>query len=266
MRRVDRFDHAVIAVPDLDSAVSAYRDLGFDVSFGGKHTGRGTHNAIIRFGLDYLELLGIYDAAEERASGGELSDFLERNGGGLVAFALATSSIDELAEAWTADFAPVGAPEPMERVRPDGFRLSWQLLIPGGSPWGKPWPFIIQWDTPDDQRLVRDAPGRHANGASGVAGLTVRTNSVGKLLPLYATDLGLAAETDRAGDAVMSLQSMRIRLATGHEERPTEVALYVSDLRRAADAIGVRPGAEQPLVLPQDHTFGARIVVRAQQL
>ena len=253
LTRVDRFDHAVIAVPDLDAAVSAYRDLGFDVSFGGKHTGRGTHNAIIRFGLDYLELLGIYDAAEERASGGELSDFLEHNGGGLVAFAVATSAIDALADAWSSDFAPVGAPEPMERVRPDGFRLSWRLLIPGGSPWGKPWPFIIQWDTPDSERLARDAPGQHANGAVGVAGVTVRTKAVGKLLPLYAADLGLAAEDERGGDVVMPLGSMQIRLATGPEERPTEVAIRVRD----------KKDAREGRLLPLDQTSGARIVLRA---
>ncbi len=59
--QADRFDHAVIAVQDLDAAMAAYRDLGFAVTPGGKHTGRGTHNAIIRFGLDYLELLAVYD-------------------------------------------------------------------------------------------------------------------------------------------------------------------------------------------------------------
>jgi hypothetical protein len=223
--RVDRFDHAVIAVPDLDAAMTAYRAIGFDVSLGGKHTGRGTHNAIIRFGLDYLELLAVYDEGEERAHGGELSDFLARSGGGLVAYALATSHIEELASGWTSAFAPAGAPEPMERVRPDGYRLSWRLLIPGGSPWGKPWPFVIQWDTPDADRLARDAPGVHPNGVTGIDGITVATTSVRRLLPLYRDDLGLAVESESAKEAVLRLSEFRIRLTTGDAERPTQLAL-----------------------------------------
>lgn len=216
----------MIAVRDLDAAMTAYHALGFDVSAGGKHTGRGTHNAIIRFGLDYLELLAIYDEAEERAHGGELSDFLQRSGGGgLVAYALATSHIEELAAGWTSGFAPVRAPEPMERVRPDGYRLSWRLLIPGGSPWGKPWPFVIQWDTPDAERIARDAPGVHANGVTGIAGVTVATESVRSLLPLYARDLGLAVESEGESDATLRLSEFTIRLTTGDAERPIQLAL-----------------------------------------
>lgn len=227
--RVDRFDHAVIAVRDLDAAIAAYREVGFAVSAGGKHTGRGTHNAIVRFGLDYLELLAIYDAAEERAHGGELSTFFGKNGGGLVAFAVATSHIDDIADGWSSSLAPAGRPEPMERVRPDGFRLSWRLLIPGGSPWGKPWPFIIQWDTPDAERLVRDAPGKHPNGATGVAGLTVATRSVDAVASLYSHDLGLPTKSQN----VFDIAGCEVRVTAGDAERPTELFLKT-------DA-GVRP-------------------------
>ncbi len=224
---MERFDHAVVAVHDLDAAIAAYRVLGFDVSAGGRHTGRGTHNAIIRFGLDYIELLGIYDEREEAAHGGELSTFLRRHGGGLVAFAVATSRIDDIAAAWTSRLAPVGSPEPMERVRPDGFRLSWRLLIPGGSPWGKPWPFIIQWDTPDAERLARDAPGKHSNGANGIASVTVATRSRDALLALYKDDLGLELEPREDGEIVFRLGSCRVRLIEGDAERPVAVGLEV---------------------------------------
>ena len=47
---ITRFDHAVIAVSDLDQAVEAYRTLGFDDFPGGRHEHRGTHDALIRFG------------------------------------------------------------------------------------------------------------------------------------------------------------------------------------------------------------------------
>jgi catechol 2,3-dioxygenase-like lactoylglutathione lyase family enzyme len=232
---VDRFDHAVIAVRDLDAAMAVYRDLGFTVSAGGRHTGRGTHNAIIRFGLDYLELLAIYDAAEERAHGGELSAFFAQNRGGLVAFAVATSQIDGIAMDWTSSLASAGRPEPMERMRPDGFRLSWRLLIPGGSPWGKPWPFVIQWDTPDAERLAHDAPGIHPNGFTGVAGITVATRSVEDVGSLYTRDLGLPVKSKGDAEVVVDLAGCVTRITNGDAERPVELELK--------SGAGVRPFA-----------------------
>lgn len=259
---MSRFDHAVIAVPDLDAAVDAYRGLGFDVSFGGRHTGRGTHNAIIRFGLDYLELLGIYDPAAERdQGGGELSAFLEKTGGGLVGFALATTEIDTIAADWTSDFAPVGQPEQMERVRPDGFRLQWRLLIPGGTPWDRAWPFIIQWDTPDSERLSRDAPGHHANSAAGVAGVTVATTSPQRMDSLYANDLGLPTEGVHSNEAAFRLGGLRIRLVTGGHDGLQEVQLAVTDVNKAAAATDARREADGRLLIPPQRTVGARLIL-----
>src|SRR3989442_5792477 len=82
---ITRFDHAVIAVRDLDQALRLYRDvLGLDAHPGGRHTGLGTHNGIVRLGLDYLELLAVADRAEEEASGptsAALVDYLTRREG-----------------------------------------------------------------------------------------------------------------------------------------------------------------------------------------
>jgi catechol 2,3-dioxygenase-like lactoylglutathione lyase family enzyme len=77
---ITRFDHAVIAVSDLDRAVETYRSLGFDVFLGGRHEHRGTHNALIRFGgADYIELLGVYDpdkAVHSGLNGRTLAEFV----------------------------------------------------------------------------------------------------------------------------------------------------------------------------------------------
>ncbi len=59
---ITRLDHVVLAVADLEAAVERFRTLGFSVMRGGEHPGFGTENAIIRFGLDYLELLHVRDA------------------------------------------------------------------------------------------------------------------------------------------------------------------------------------------------------------
>src|ERR687890_611442 len=95
---IARFDHAVIAVSDLDRAVEAYRRLGFDVFPGGRHEHRGTHNALIRFGgADYIELLGVYDpeiAVESGLNGRTLAEFVHNWEGGLVGHCYATDDIE----------------------------------------------------------------------------------------------------------------------------------------------------------------------------
>src|SRR5918996_4655982 len=95
---IARFDHAVIAVSDLDRAFEAYRRLGFDVFPGGRHEHRGTHNALIRFGgADYIELLGVYDpeiAVESGLNGRTLAEFVHNWEGGLVGHCYATDDIE----------------------------------------------------------------------------------------------------------------------------------------------------------------------------
>ncbi|SRR6266566_4137266 len=92
---ITRFDHTVIAVRDLDAAISTYQALGFDVSPGGRHTGLGTSNAIIRFGLDYLELLSVSDRVEAEQGRGlpgprDAQRVLPQQQSGLRAFFIAS--------------------------------------------------------------------------------------------------------------------------------------------------------------------------------
>ena len=83
-----RLDHVMICVPDLEQGVAQYRKLGFDIHPGGTHPGKGTQNAIAFMQEDYLELLAIRDAADQRAwasartSGtGDLESFVAAGGG-----------------------------------------------------------------------------------------------------------------------------------------------------------------------------------------
>ncbi len=191
-----RFDHAVVAVRDLDRAMAAFTAIGFDVALGGVHTGLGTHNAIVRFGLDYIELLAVNDEAQARAqpARGALLDFLTRHEG-LVGYAVATADIDGLAARFVAKEVPAVGPFPMSRTRPDGRELSWRLLIPAGLAWRRPWPFVIQWDAPDPDRMTWERPGRHPNGANAVRGVRVLVRDRDAARVLYAEAFGLRATT-----------------------------------------------------------------------
>lgn len=183
-----RFDHLVIAVRDLDAASARFRDeLGFDVRPGGRHTGFGTHNAIVRFGLDYLELIAV-DEPElaRRTSRGALVRFLDQWEMGMCAYALATDDLDELARRARDAGIEMAGPLPMHRRRPDGSELSWRLLVPEGDPYFKPWPFFIQWDQSDHARLHTEAPSVHANGALGVTTIQIAVEDLGAASRWYA--------------------------------------------------------------------------------
>lgn len=188
-----RFDHAVIAVRDLERAIQRFQHLGFDAQPGGRHTGRGTMNALIRFGLDYVELLSVYDEAEARRAGwgATILDMLNGKEAALIGYALATTTLDHDAELFKGTEKEFPLPNAMQRKRPDGSQLSWRTLSPGGNSWGRPWPFLIQWDAPDEQRLRLDLPGTHANGATGWVHVDVATHNLESAIDIYQNQLGL---------------------------------------------------------------------------
>lgn len=289
---ISRFDHAVIAVRDLSEAIQRYQALGFVVSPGGRHTGRGTENAIIRFGLDYLELIAIYDTAElagRGLNGQALAGFLEQQEGGLVGYALASADLAEDAERFQRTGLAAEGPFAMERLRPDGRRLSWRLLVPGSVPWRRPWPFLIQWDAPDAERLAWEAPGVHPNGAAGVAGISLAVRSLESAIDLYQRQLGLtlAQEDDAprlgARRATFRIGALTIELLAPVSAGPVqqtleavgeglfELTLTTRSLDQARSALA-RAGlnAAQPqesaegVLLPLREALGARVRLRPE--
>ncbi len=286
---ITRFDHAVIAVRDLDEAIHRYQALGFDVRPGGRHVGLGTHNALIRFGLDYIELISVYDEEEATASGataGTLVDFLRRREGGLVGYALATNKIEQEAE-FLHHSENASEPFGMQRMRPDGNLLKWRLLVPGNVPWRRPWPFLIQWDTPDAQRLSWEEPGIHPNGVTGWVGIAVGVHDLEHITDLYKRLLNLHVEPDgeithlNTQQACFQIGSSRIDLLapTGAGpvqqmlkevgEGPFEITLAVKDLDQAQKyltrrGISLEPYLADPLraVLPPEYTLGARLILQ----
>jgi len=238
---VFRLDHVVIAVRDLDDAVQRYRDLGFDVSPGGRHAVLGTQNALVRFGADFLELLTVVDEAQAKTRGpfGEaLVDFLCEHVGGLVGYCVATTDIAQAAERFRTTGLQAVGPFAMERVRPDGGVVSWRLLIPHGLPWRRPWPFLIQWDASDHERLSLERPGDHANGALRIVRVAVAVRDDRSGTRLYEGQLGC----DLVGRGVMAeLGARRATYRLG--ESVVDVVAPTGDglVRQGLDEMGEGP-------------------------
>ena len=288
---ITHFDHAVIAVRDLDAATTLWRDrLGFDARPGGRHGGRGTQNSIVRFGLDYIELISIYDRDEidTRAEGNAktLARLLERSEGGLLGYALGTDAIEDEAERLRRAGFDGCEPFPMERLRPDGRLLQWRLLVPGGATWGTPWPFFIQWEIPDEERLRWEAPGEHPNGATAIAALAITVRDLERGRELLGHHLGLRPAGEQtvaelgARRASFTVGSARLDLLSpagpgpiarqidAGIEQPWQLAIAVRDLdaaRRLLSDRGVAllpaPGAPNGLLIPPEQAMGARLVL-----
>ena len=195
-----RFDHAVVAMTDLEAGMSAFRRLGFEVEAGGRHPSLGTRNAIVRFGLDYLELLAVEDPDRARAAGrfgADLVDFLADRGAGLAGYVLAGSGLDREAARFRALGIETADPFYMNRMRPDGGLVEWRLVVPGGSPWRKPWPYLIDWITGEEELTTGGGGGghpswRHQNRVGGVAGISLRVDDVEAAVRICELGLGLA--------------------------------------------------------------------------
>jgi catechol 2,3-dioxygenase-like lactoylglutathione lyase family enzyme len=217
-----RLDHVMIVVRDLQQAAEAYRVLGFRVIEGGRHTGMGTCNQIVRFGLDYLELLAVYseDEASRFQSRRRIMDFLRRREGAFT-YALAVKGMPP--------DAPAG--EDRERKRPDGTVLRWRTgyqNLMGERPLR---PFLIEWEESDEELLARyqregEANG-HPNGAMAWTGITVGVPDVAAARAAYREMLGVdqpKGVTFVPGDGIV-----RLAIRTAGEPRliPAEQACGV---------------------------------------
>ena len=261
--------------------------LGFDVHPGGHHTGQGTYNALIRFGLDYIELFSVYDENEARLSqhAHNIVEFLVQREDGLVGYALATTDIQQEAEHFRNSNLDALGPFAMQRKRLDGHLLTWSLLLPHGVAWGQPWPFLIQWDIPDEQRLAWEEPGTHLNGVIGCKGIAVAVRNLESAIDLYHRQLGL--ELVRR-DVVPALDAQRATFRVGtfeidllspdgeglvqHQlntigERPFELRLAVRDLEQtraffAQHNLSSQPDPVHPgsIVLMPEQALGVRFV------
>jgi hypothetical protein len=284
-----RFDHAVIGVRSLDAATASWNVLGFDARPGGRHTGRGTHNAIVRFGLDYIELISVCDRSEVESRGEPnalaLTRLIDRAEGGLLGYAVASDDIEADGRRLRQAGFAIDGPTPMQRLRPDGRLLRWRLLVPRGGSWGIPLPFIIQWDDADTDRLTWERPGAHHNGASAIAAIAIVVADLDPWIDVYSRQLGLELLT-AGSDPELGAKTARFRIGSARVEllsptgpgpiagaleqgeRPWQLTLLCRDVPAATRWLrdsGVEtrpaPGSSEGVLIPPEAATGARVVL-----
>lgn len=142
-----QLDHLVYAVHDLEGGIASIEQLtGVRAAPGGKHTGRGTHNALLSLGTGaYLEIIA---PDPEQPAPSEPRPFgLDRlREPRLVTWAVRVPDIDErVSRAAAAGYDP-GPVVPMSRKLPDGGQLHWRLTLPKVRAGDGLVPFLIQWE------------------------------------------------------------------------------------------------------------------------
>lgn len=139
-------DHVVLGVPDLRTGVHELAErLGVAPVNGGRHDGRGTHNALLGLGgQSYLEVIA-FDPEQPRPSGPAPFGLDALNGPRLAGWAVRPDDIDARAERSRRRGYDPGPVVDMTRQRPDGVRLAWRLTREPPRPAGLLVPFLIDW-------------------------------------------------------------------------------------------------------------------------
>lgn len=184
-------DHIVIGVRDLDRATTDYERAGFMVTPGGEHTGGITHNALIAFADgSYFELI-----AWRNPDAPVDTDWWRRfqAGEGFVDYALRTDDLDAEVARLRASGLDVPEPRAGGRTRPDGQRVGWRNLQfgPGASP---SLPFYCHSTNDRSLRVPSGNAAVHANGVSGVAGITIVVDNLDAAVQDYARLTGTEGE------------------------------------------------------------------------
>jgi 4-hydroxyphenylpyruvate dioxygenase-like putative hemolysin len=158
---ITHVDHVLIAVPDLDEAAEQYAKLGFHVTEGGTHPGRGTANRLVVLESGYLELISIQD---REAAWPELVRHWDRYGFGFFTFAFASDDLDADVDRFKSRTAAGITSLKVEEIQegaletPGGKRRGWRSALVSG---GNINPFLIQHDSTGADlrnRLFGDRP------------------------------------------------------------------------------------------------------------
>jgi len=200
-RPVDRIDHVVVAVRDVEMAAPAMaRLLGSAPTWQGVQPAEGTANALFRLANVTIELLAPDGpaAAQPGSTGASLQAFIDDRGEGLFRLEFGTHDLDAVCARLRAAGIDVGEPEDgLSHDDPSGAWRRFRVIeVPASSNRGVR--ARIVEDTSSDEIVPRSQPIR--DDGSCVARLdhvVVMTRDPEHALAFYGDTLGLRLALDR---------------------------------------------------------------------
>ena len=222
---LNRLDHLVILVRDLDQAIREYEVLGFTVIPGGEHADGLTRNALIPFrDGSYLELVAFLDPEDPRENVWGWRAFLP-SGGGMIDYCAASDDLGDDAHALEERGLGVEGPTDGGRRLPDGKEIRWRVARIRQD--GRLLPFLIEDVTPRSLRVPGGPVAEHPNGATGISRLELAASNERAATRSLAALVG--APDVRAGS--FRVGTCTLSLAVGREP----------GARRRLDAVGPGP-------------------------
>lgn len=190
---IEKLDHLVIAVSDLDSAVESYTKLfGYGPTWRGVHEQLGTANALFPVENTYLELLA--SNGNEGAGAAMIKATLELNGEGLAGLVLGTSNIQDLKESLLESGVELQDLALGEGVDSDqGLKRTWKnLFLPFSLTRGM-FAFIIQHESGE----LPSVHGRSSSTINKLDHVVVNTNDPEGFKSLYGDTFGIRLALDQ---------------------------------------------------------------------
>lgn len=271
MQPLPLIDHVIVNARDaLDAAAERYASLGFTLTPRGYHT-LGSINNLAILGTDYIELLGV-PAGEGR------TDVLDWPAG-LNGLVFKTLDSDALYAALQADGAPVLPPQAFSRpvqlgdgARDAAFRtvrLTREATTAGRM-------FFCHHLTPE--LVWRDEWRQHANGAVGIAGMTIAANDPTALAALFRRLFGTASVQEHGDGARLTAGLATVEIVTpaalashlggaapdaqGREQFMAALTLRTMSLDRAKAAMPEAKPFEGGLLVPAAAAGGTALIFR----
>lgn len=208
------FDHAVVAVRDLDIAADRMsRLLGRAVSWRGSHPDRGSANALFRLENGYLELLAQQGAGPHGAA---IANRLDERGEGLVALAFGTDDIAAFAQQLRERGVAVGEPEPGEGRRDESVGSS---AAPVGRVWSTLWLPVA---------ATRGLPLFAIQHRSPASRLPLQPPDAGPDAAIHALDHVVVISDDPAASPAIysDLLGLRLALDRDFEQRGVRICFF----------------------------------------
>lgn len=183
-------DHVLLLVHDLDSAAATLTAAGFSVQTrADREVKGGSTYRFVTFDDGSYVLLTAF--TPEGAAAHRLASVI-RDGEGWADYSFCVASVDRAAQAATAAGMTMGPVHAVTNQVASGAEWGLRLLVAGrGANGDDALPFLVE-DTVN--RHVRiPAPVPHANGATGIAGITVAAADPAATLARLAVLLGQSA-------------------------------------------------------------------------
>ncbi|CAM3199128.1 VOC family protein [Leuconostoc rapi] len=219
------WDHTMINVPELAKSIDFFANEGVIFKLGGQHENWGTANALGYFGINYIELINVFDQQKANLIDHDIAtavydavqDFnQERQRFNTIA--LRTNDLENVRE--RLELAGIGVGPILEgkRRNEQNKLITWRIFFINDDIDGLPYPFFIDWQTSDQDReqqlIEQELIQTHPIGALKVVKAVFEVNNPLKVSQQWANLIDRVA-TEEHGEFIVPIGERTLEFVAG---------------------------------------------------